>query len=63
MLRAALAETVPGTNSAAEMAPGTVSWIHLEFDIPPGAKRDKTLSPGFYERVSKYLADLGVPQV
>jgi hypothetical protein len=38
-------------------------WIHLEFDIPPGAKRDKTRSPGFYEGVSQYLTDLGVPQV
>ena len=31
--------------------------------VPPGAKRDKTRSPGFYEGVSQYLADLGVPQV
>ena len=31
--------------------------------VPPGAKRDKTRSPGFYEGVSEYIADLGVPQV
>jgi hypothetical protein len=31
--------------------------------VPPGAKRDKTRSPGFYEGVSRYLTDLGVPQV
>ncbi len=31
--------------------------------VPPGAKHDKTRSPGFYEGVSQYLADLGVPQV
>ena len=31
--------------------------------VPPGAKRDKTRSPGFYEGVSQYLTDLGVPQV
>ena len=31
--------------------------------VPPGAKRDKTRSPGFYEGVSQYITDLGVPQV
>ena len=31
--------------------------------VPPGAKRDKTRSPGFYEGTSEYLTDLGVPQV
>jgi hypothetical protein len=31
--------------------------------VPPGAKRDRTRSPGFYEGVSQYLNDLGVPQV
>jgi hypothetical protein len=31
--------------------------------VPPGAKRDKTRDPGFYEGVSAYLADLGVAQV
>lgn len=31
--------------------------------VPPGAKRDKTRSPGFYEGVSQYLTDLGVQQV
>jgi hypothetical protein len=31
--------------------------------VPPGAKRDRTRSPGFYEGVSRYLTDLGVPQV
>ena len=31
--------------------------------VPPGAKRDKTRSPGFYEGVSRYLTDLGVPQI
>jgi len=30
---------------------------------PPGAKRDRTRSPRFYEGVSQYLNDLGVPQV
>jgi hypothetical protein len=31
--------------------------------VPPGAKRDKTRNPGFYEGVSTYLTELGVPQV
>jgi hypothetical protein len=31
--------------------------------VPPGAKRDKTRSPGFYEGVCQYLTDLGVPQL
>jgi DUF2075 family protein len=31
--------------------------------VPPGAKRDKTRSPGFCEWVSQYFTDLGVPQV
>ena len=31
--------------------------------IPPGAKRDKTRSPGFYEGVSQCLTDLGVTEV
>jgi hypothetical protein len=31
--------------------------------VPPGAKRDRTRSPGFYEGVCQYLSDLGVPQV
>jgi len=31
--------------------------------VPPGAKRDKTRIAGFYHRVSRYLTDLGVPQV
>ena len=31
--------------------------------VPPGAKRDRTRSPGFYEGVCKYLTELGVPQV
>jgi hypothetical protein len=31
--------------------------------VPPGAKRDKTRNPGFYEGVSQYLTDLGMPQV
>jgi hypothetical protein len=31
--------------------------------VPPGAKRDKTRKPDFYEGISNYLADLGVPQV
>ncbi len=31
--------------------------------VPPGAKRDRTRSPGFYEGVSQYLNDLSVPQV
>ena len=31
--------------------------------VPPGAKRDRTRNPGFYEGVSQYLTDLGVPQV
>ena len=29
--------------------------------VPPGAKRDRTRSPGFYEGVSEYLTDLGIP--
>jgi DUF2075 family protein len=31
--------------------------------VPPGAKRDRTRSPASYEGVSRYLTDLGVPQV
>ncbi len=31
--------------------------------VPPGAKRDKTRSPGFYEGVSEYLAQLGVQHI
>ena len=31
--------------------------------VPPGAKRDKTRKPDFYEGISNYLVDLGVPQV
>jgi hypothetical protein len=31
--------------------------------VPPGAKRDRSRSPGFYEGVSEYLTDLGVQQV
>ena len=31
--------------------------------VPPGAKRDKTRSPGFYEGVGEYLNALGLPQV
>jgi hypothetical protein len=31
--------------------------------VPPGAKRDKTRSAEFYEGVSQYLTDLGVPLV
>ena len=31
--------------------------------VPPGAKRDKTRSPGFYEGVHQYLASLGVTEV
>jgi hypothetical protein len=29
--------------------------------VPPGAKRDKTRSPGFYKGVSQYLTQLGIP--
>ena len=31
--------------------------------VPPGAKRDRTLNPAFYDGVTQYLTDLGVPQV
>jgi hypothetical protein len=31
--------------------------------VPPGAKRDRTRSPAFYEGVRQYLADLGLPNV
>ena len=31
--------------------------------VPPGAKRDRTRSPAFYEGVTQYLTNLGVPQV
>ena len=31
--------------------------------VPPGAERDKTRCAGFYHGVSRYLTDLGVPQV
>jgi len=28
--------------------------------VPPGAKRDRTRSPGFYEGLYEYLIDLGI---
>ena len=31
--------------------------------VPPGAKRDKTRSPGFYEGVYEYLTDMGVEEI
>ena len=31
--------------------------------VPPGAKRDKTRSPGFYEGVYEYLTELGIAEV
>ena len=31
--------------------------------VPPGAKRDRTRSPAFYDGVTQYLTDLGVPHV
>ena len=31
--------------------------------IPPGAKRDRTRSPGFYEGTFEYLSAMGVPEV
>jgi hypothetical protein len=31
--------------------------------VPPGAKRDRTRNPAFYEGVTQYLTDLGVPQL
>ena len=31
--------------------------------VPPGAKRDRTRSPGFYDGVYQYLTDLGVQTV
>jgi hypothetical protein len=40
---------------------GARQWMVIF--VPPGAKRDKTLSPGFYGGVSEYLTDFGVPQV
>jgi hypothetical protein len=30
--------------------------------VPPGANRDKTRSPGFYEGVSQYLTDWVCPR-
>jgi len=48
------------------LAPEQLSACHLQLPVlrvPPGAKRDKMWSPGFYEGVSQYLTDLGVPQV
>jgi len=35
----------------------------MVFFVPPGAKRDRTRSPAFYEGVSRYLTDLGVAEV
>jgi hypothetical protein len=29
--------------------------------VPPGAKRDRTRKPDFYEGLSQYLTALGVP--
>ncbi len=31
--------------------------------VPPGAKRDKTWSPGFYEGVSRCLTEIGISQI
>jgi hypothetical protein len=31
--------------------------------VPPGAKRDRTRSPGFYEGVSDYLTGVSVAEV
>ncbi len=31
--------------------------------VPPGAKRDRTRSPGFYEGVYDYLTGMGVAEV
>jgi hypothetical protein len=31
--------------------------------VPPGAKRDKTRSPGFYEGVCEYLTELGISEI
>jgi hypothetical protein len=31
--------------------------------VPPGAKRDKTRSPGFYEGVYQYLRLIGLAHV
>ena len=31
--------------------------------VPPGAKRDKTRSPGFYEGIFDYLTAMGVAEV
>ena len=31
--------------------------------VPPGAKRDKTRSPGFYEGVYGYITAMGVAEV
>ena len=31
--------------------------------VPPGAKRDKTRNPGFYEGVYEYLTEMSVPEI
>ena len=31
--------------------------------VPPGAKRDRTRSPAFYEGIYDYLTDMGVAEV
>jgi hypothetical protein len=31
--------------------------------VPPGAKRDKTRSPGFYEGVYEYLTEMSVAEI
>jgi hypothetical protein len=31
--------------------------------VPPGAKRDRTRSPAFYEGIYDYLASVGVTQL
>jgi hypothetical protein len=31
--------------------------------VPPGAKRDRTRSPGFYEGIHQYLTGMGVAEV
>jgi hypothetical protein len=31
--------------------------------VPPGAKRDRTRNPAFYEGICEYLTDMGVAEV
>jgi hypothetical protein len=55
--------TRPDKLSAAPVANFFRAGQGMVIFVPPRAKHDKKRSPGFYQDVSEYLTDLGVPQV